>query len=69
MCYVCHENLLLWRDPPDEGGGRVSGAYPNLNPLRGPIDHPGVVSAFGAYDTEARMYVSPRPEFHSQNFG
>ena len=58
MCYVCHENLLLWRDPPDEGEVRVNGAYPNPNPLRGPIDHPHVVRAFGAYDKDARMYLS-----------
>ena len=54
MCYVCHENLLLWRDPPDQGGERQGGADPN--PLGGPIDHPDVLRAFGAYDAAARMY-------------
>jgi hemimethylated DNA binding protein len=43
MCYVCHENIILWFDPPDEGSG-------------GPIMHPDVRKAFISYDSEARLY-------------
>lgn len=48
MCYVCHENIVLWLDPPDEGSAL------------GPIDHPDVHRAFTAYDKAARLYVAPR---------
>jgi len=47
-CYVCHENILLWRDPPDEEEGGC-----------GPIHHPDVRRAFTSYDKEARLYVAP----------
>ena len=48
MTYVCHENIMLWLDPPDEGVG----------PL-GPIDHPDVRRAFTGYDRADRRYVMP----------
>ena len=47
--YVCHENIRLWLDVPDDEGG---------GPL-GPIDHPDVRRAFTGYDRADRRYVMP----------
>ena len=46
MCYVCHENISLWRDPPEDEGGA----------LGGPIVHPHVQTHFTSYDKDARLY-------------
>ena len=44
-CYVCHENIILWKDPPDDGRAL------------GPIVHPDIRRAFTSWDRETRLYL------------